>query len=193
MLFGLHSGRVLILSTRTADTPVIKSSVTRLEPCHLAVIIKGQGTYGKSGSNGHIIQQSLIQPLCLSGLLECCKRNSHPRRTLGIQDIFLLFGPFPDFLRFVVLPLLQCLVYLGQAGFTKCLVQELSDLASDYSSSVGVLFGVDLGRWGWGVRSDEGRDISVGWTGVFTDLTDDVGDGFSRDVMGCQTEFTTGQ
>ena len=40
MLFGLHSGRVLILSTRTADTPVMKSSVTRLEPCLLVVIIR---------------------------------------------------------------------------------------------------------------------------------------------------------
>ena len=36
ILFGLHSGRVLILSTKTADTPVMKSSVTRLPPCGLA-------------------------------------------------------------------------------------------------------------------------------------------------------------
>ena len=45
----------------------------------------------------------------------------------------------------MVLTLLQCLVYLGQAGFTKCLVEEFSDFASDYSSSVRVLFGIDLG------------------------------------------------
>ena len=91
------------------------------------------------------------------------------------------------------LSLLQCLVYLGQAGFTKCLVEELSDLAGDYSSSVRVLLGVDLGRWRWGVGGDEGRDIAVGRAGVFTDLTDDVGDGFSRDVVGSQTKFTSCQ
>ena len=90
----------------------------------------------------------------------------------------------------MVLSFLQCLVYLGQTGFTKCLVEEFTDFAGDYSSSVRILFGVDLGRRGWGVRSDEGGDITVRWAGVLADLADDVGDGFSRDVVGCQTEFT---
>lgn len=187
---GLHSGRVLILSTSTADTPVMKSSVTRLSPWkrvsdrtvmvidHDNLVVKwDRGTHGKSSGHGHVIQQCLVQPLTRSSLFESSQSDSHARRTLGVQCRLLLLGPRSNIFRktFILLALFQSLVHFCQARFAECCIKESSNLAGDGCRAVRIRFGVGLAA-SWGgrsVRCDECRDVSGGWRRVLGDFAYD--------------------